>query len=296
MVLSRASRPIKEQYEGESILGGYDVGKYPNHDFIHNHNVEFESRWPLKVIVTGNDEWVDGCMRYRENCNIFSIEIVIDGSREFNPKDKRKYIVKTGEILVIKPGQGYVMTTNEYCRKKIMIIGGYMLPSLLANGGWGNVEVLVPADPEHIIGYFDRVYDASKKKAPGYLNYCSSLAYQMLLKLTDDIIIAGIPPEFSRIICFMEENITGNITMETICTRFGLSRISLFRLFKKYFDCSPTEYLIDKRLMIAKGLLESSHCSIKELAAKLGYANQFFFSNQFKQKFGMSPRDYRNSL
>jgi len=289
------SRRITEKHEGESILGGTDVGKFPRHHFILNSNIEFESRWPLKVIVCGDDEWVEGCSRYRKRTNIFSLELICEGSLEFTQRGNR-YHVGAGELLVIQPGADYQMAAREYCRKKVMIIGGYMLSSLLSAGGWAEVDTLKPADAELIAGYFDRVYEAGDERSPGYLNFSSSQAYQLLLELAADIKIAGMPPEFNRILGYLEENLIGNPTAETICERFGISRSTLFRMFRKYFDCSPADYLIRKRLQIARDLLAQSHYSIKEISTRLGYANQFFFSNQFKARYQLSPRAFRESL
>lgn len=288
-------RRIAEKCEGECILGGVDVGRYPLHRFHYNADIEFESRWPLKVIVCGDDEWVEGCSRYRRKSNIFSLELICEGSLEFIQNDRRR-LVKAGELLVIQPGGDYRMSAPEYCRKKVMVLGGYLLPALRTAGGWADVDALRPADPELAAGYFNRVAEAMAERRPGYLNDISSQAYRLLLELSGNIGVGGIPPEFNRILDFLEENLAGNPTAEDIRDRFGISRSTLFRMFRRHVGCSFTEYLIRKRLQSAHDLLTRSRYSVKEISGRLGYANQFFFSNQFKAKFGVSPRAFRESL
>jgi len=43
----------------------------------------------------------------------------------------------------------------------------------------------------------------------------------------------------------------------------------------------------------AERLLMTSNISIRDLGQKFGYADQLYFSRRFKDKFGMSPREYR---
>lgn len=288
-------KDIAIKCDGNSLLGGTNVGKYPDHHFVYNTSIEFERNWPLKVIVCGDDEWVPGCSRFREQSNIFSLEFITEGCFEFIQRGK-KYKVNPREMLVIQPGQDSRMTVSGYSRKKIITIGGYMLPTLIAAGGWEAIDVFAPSCPEIVALYFDRIYDACTEQKPGYLKYCSAQAYQLLLELSEDVGSGSITGELRQIICFLEENLSHNLTVDLICHRFGTSPASLYRLFKKHLDCSPIDYLIRKKLLIARELLGSSHYSIKEIALKLGYANQFFFSSEFKRKFGVSPRNYRQSL
>lgn len=281
--------------EGNSLLGGTDVGKYPRHHFVRNYIVEFERNWPLKVLVCGNDEWVKGCSRFRENSNIFSLELITEGTFEFT-QDGKTYTVKAGEMLVVQPGKNYKMTVDGHARKKIMTLGGYTLPAILAAGGWESLDVIRPLDQQRTAAYFDRIYQANVEQPIGYLKFCSAQAYQLLLELSDNIGTSKLPGELNQIICFLEENLSNDLTIDLICQKFGISPATVYRLFKKHLDNSPIDYLIRKKMMIAEELLESSNHSIKEIAEKLGYANQFFFSTEFKRKTGLSPRNYRQSL
>lgn len=42
-------------------------------------------------------------------------------------------------------------------------------------------------------------------------------------------------------------------------------------------------------------MLRSSEMYIYEIAQKLGYSDQYYFSRIFKKVVGMSPKEYKNS-
>ena len=74
----------------------------------------------------------------------------------------------------------------------------------------------------------------------------------------------------------------------------GISRSHLTGSFKKEMGVSPQEYLINFRLEKAASLLRSSKEQINIIAYQCGYEDSLSFSKAFKQKFGMSPKSFRN--
>lgn len=68
------------------------------------------------------------------------------------------------------------------------------------------------------------------------------------------------------------------------------------KLFFKVFKVSPRDALINARVEKAKLFLSGSTLTISEIAEELGYKDIYFFSRQFRQRVGMPPSAYRNSL
>lgn len=73
----------------------------------------------------------------------------------------------------------------------------------------------------------------------------------------------------------------------------GFSTAHLIRHFKEVFGCTPYEYLMRRRLEMAQRLLTYSSKSVKEIAALLGFSDQYYFSGCFKARTGLSPTAYR---
>ena len=55
-------------------------------------------------------------------------------------------------------------------------------------------------------------------------------------------------------------------------------------------------YLQEQRSFFARQYLENTDCPVKELSAKLGFPDEFYFSNWFKQKNNLSPTAYRKQF
>ena len=53
---------------------------------------------------------------------------------------------------------------------------------------------------------------------------------------------------------------------------------------------------MNKKVETAKRLLLYSRLSVKEIAARLSFSDQYYFSNYFKRKTGAAPRTYRNQF
>lgn len=64
-------------------------------------------------------------------------------------------------------------------------------------------------------------------------------------------------------------------------------------LFKEWSGMSPVEYRNSLRIAQAKALLLNNSMSIKDIAAYVGYDDQFYFSRVFKSITGVSPQQYK---
>lgn len=76
----------------------------------------------------------------------------------------------------------------------------------------------------------------------------------------------------------------------------GFSHGHLCKLMQKYFHTTPNAYIIELRLNQASNLLRYSHMSVKDISGQVGYGNKSHFVKIFKEKYGLSPLQYRKSL
>ncbi|MEE1075132.1 MAG: helix-turn-helix domain-containing protein [Acutalibacteraceae bacterium] len=96
-----------------------------------------------------------------------------------------------------------------------------------------------------------------------------------------------------KVIRFLKQYHTQNISIEDICRNFNCSRSHISHQFCKATGKTVREYLTSLRMEDAKLLLLNSELTVTEIAFSVGYGDSNYFSNIFKQKVGMSPRDYR---
>ncbi|MDR0413781.1 MAG: response regulator [Dysgonamonadaceae bacterium] len=83
-----------------------------------------------------------------------------------------------------------------------------------------------------------------------------------------------------------------NLSVSSISRELGLSRVHLNRRLKLINNESPGNYIRNFRLKQAALLLTNKRMSIAEVAYAVGFSSHAYFSNIFKEHFGMSPSEY----
>ncbi|MFM8533529.1 MAG: helix-turn-helix transcriptional regulator [Acidimicrobiia bacterium] len=76
----------------------------------------------------------------------------------------------------------------------------------------------------------------------------------------------------------------------------GISASQLRRLFMHHFGATPRQRLCNLRLEAAARLLADPSMRIKEIQLRVGIADASHFCRDFRQRFGVSPSEYRESL
>lgn len=59
---------------------------------------------------------------------------------------------------------------------------------------------------------------------------------------------------------------------------------------------TPHQYLIERKLMLAEKLLQSTEMTVVDIALECGFASQAHFSSCFRNRYGVSPGKYRRDL
>jgi len=83
-----------------------------------------------------------------------------------------------------------------------------------------------------------------------------------------------------------------DLSVASISKDLGVSRIHLNRRLKSMIEESPGVYIRNYRLKQAASLLSKEKVSIAEVAYAVGFSSHAYFSNLFKEYYGMSPTEY----
>lgn len=94
---------------------------------------------------------------------------------------------------------------------------------------------------------------------------------------------------------YMGTNYPLPISVDDISAAVGVSRTTLFRIFKSELNISPVEYLINYRITQAKRLLSETDLSVTAVARSVGYEDNLYFSRAFKKKSGVSPSEFKKA-
>jgi len=94
---------------------------------------------------------------------------------------------------------------------------------------------------------------------------------------------------------YIESNLGELPTIEEIASKSFVAENKLQKLFKSYYGCSVHDFIRNKRLDLARDLLENSNLSISEISDNLGIRSKSYFSKIFKERYGVTPSEYRGS-
>nr|WP_186811721.1 response regulator [Paenibacillus xylanexedens] len=84
-----------------------------------------------------------------------------------------------------------------------------------------------------------------------------------------------------------------SLSLQSIADHVSLHPVYVSKLFKQFQGISLSEYILSVKMDLALYLLNHSQDKVYEISEKLGYANSQYFIKVFRDKFGMTPQEYR---
>lgn len=257
-----------------------------------------ETSQPFYVSLAGTS-YCDGSYhikRKHSKCTV--IEYVKEGTGIVSDGVMRER-VDAGKIYILRQGRDH-----DYCSDprdpwvKIFInVRGALAEYLLSSYGITDDLVL---DGEGMECYFHRMMEAAFDKSLEDDEKSARIAvifHELVISLWQKRkTCEHVDPEMQVLRRYIAENshrIVGNRELAAVIHR---CEDHCVKHFKKAFGKTPYEYQIDEKLSSAKLMLKNTNLPICEIAERLGYCDQHYFSNLFKKKCDMSPSQYRNGV
>ncbi len=99
-----------------------------------------------------------------------------------------------------------------------------------------------------------------------------------------------------RLTSLLEENISnGDLSVDDVARMMGMSRSVYFKKLKALTGVGPNDFFKSLRLQRAVELLGAGEMSVTEISYAVGIADAHYFSKCFKQKFGVTPTEWRRN-
>jgi len=148
---------------------------------------------------------------------------------------------------------------------------------------------------------FDTLIDRGIRKSRLAVPLCAAITRQLLLMCRDDAADLGNTDTlafatYSRVKEHIEKNFLGLSKLDAIAKACELDGPYLCRLFARFHDESPYQFLTRLRMVHASRILLESDATVKEVAAALGFKDAFHFSRVFKSVHHAPPSRFRQSM
>lgn len=99
-----------------------------------------------------------------------------------------------------------------------------------------------------------------------------------------------------RVVDVIHKNMNDpDFSVETLSQEVGISRVHLNRKLKELIDTSPSSLIKSVRLKQAAFLLAQSNVTVAEVAYTVGFSSPAYFSSNFSQYFGMTPKEFTST-
>ena len=156
------------------------------------------------------------------------------------------------------------------------------LDNFLPNCITTDIKKIISAFPQsHLSAYYH-----SKEKVANFLNF-------ILFELIDVVSLKSSNRYVLKIAKYIGEHITEKMTLKSISDEIGLTKEYTAHIFKKETQMTLTNYINERKMLLAKELIITNEMSLSDLSAYLGYENYNYFSRLFKRHFDITPMNLK---
>ena len=158
-----------------------------------------------------------------------------------------------------------------------------------------NREIYIP-NAAPILNDMNSILHEMKSKKDDSQPYCSGLLKTIICKILrfGTVSSKATDPKVASILAFIHENYAQNIDNKQIAAHLNYHPYYVNKLFSSYSDMTIHQYVNHYRLMQASHYLSTGTIPIQQICYMVGFQSPAHFTENFKKKFGISPKQYRN--
>ena len=150
---------------------------------------------------------------------------------------------------------------------------------------------------EKYIKKFNKILNVWNEQTSGYQNGCLSILYDIIFNMQQDTKSEYVSSQqaqtVEKAVSYINLNIRDEaLTIQRVAEEVNITPEYLRVLFKSIRHMSPKEYVLNKRMELAKRYIESQDIKLSYIPEICGFKDYAYFSRSFKRHFGVSPHSY----
>lgn len=232
----------------------------------------------------------------RKNSYIHCFEYVTKGSGIVTVDSQTNYPCQ-GDLYVLPKGADHdYRSLPENPFEKIWFnVNGTLCDELIYVYGITGTLIVKETNAFPIFREFLDICENKELSLDEIYSQCAIVFHKLMIKLYDskiffsDSISNGLASEIKS---HIDRNIYERLSIELLSKQVNISSSQVNRVFKKCYGITPYDYILTRKIDTAKLLLKNTSLTVKEIAYKLNFADEHYFSNVFLQKTGVRPKHY----
>lgn len=165
----------------------------------------------------------------------------------------------------------------------------------------GLPDVCPARDPVGALELFSRMASCWQAREPGYRMVCRALLLRLIAMMVRDHsqeALSGVHGgRLEAAVRLMRARLNDPaLHIEELAAEAYLSAVQFRRVFREFYGCAPSEYLVRLRLERACDLLRAEGYSMAETAELCGFSSVYYFCRVFKKHMGITPGRYRHHV
>ena len=249
---------------------------------------------PLVVALGGRERCNPDYEIRRREYSYFGLEYVAEGAGTVE-LDGERHPLRAGSVFVYAPTTPCVMLTDpaKPMLKYFVCLTGTDVARRLRKAGVGPGVARVLESHAEIRSVVEDLVREGQRSGSLAGAICAQLFELLLLKIEDaaGAVAQGDPAQenFQRCKALIDAEAERLMTLREIASEAGLEESSVCRLFRRYQDTSPYQYLLRRKMNLAAAFLVEGRGRVKEAAQRVGFADPYHFSRCFKAVHGVAP-------
>ncbi len=263
-----------------------------------------------RVVGGGWESQAAGSYAQRRDFPYWEIEYIL-GGRGLAELAGRREALGAGAVYAVGPEmrRGRRSDVRRPLRRHYLWLDGAGAEAALRAAGLVEGKVRLVDAPGEAREVFEWILREGARRGPAAEATVSHLAKVLLLKLAaareagaaalaagpggEEAADASARASFERCRELVDAEAARLKSTAEIAAAAGLRSETVCRLFKRFLDTTPGDYLRGRRVRLAAERLREPGARVKEVAAALGFADAFHFSRVFRAETGQSPRAWR---
>ncbi len=250
----------------------------------------------FELLVAAESISNNSAVQHRDNQGeLYLFEFIIK-NRGFLEIESQRYNCETDSYFMIPPhvDNSYWSAPGVTQEKIFFVCRGSLVKSLLET--YGLEKSYIVANARSLAKYFYNMLILAKQYGAGK-DREAALIFHKFIQAAHLIVYQDskppLPAMVQKLHKLLDAHLEKKIDFSLISREIAYSQAYTVRLFKKHMGVTPHEYILRRRLETAQLLLKHSTLSIKEIAERLVFSDQYHFSNYFKKRLGLSPSQFR---